>query len=94
MDFLIAHQWIDVTIDTQTVLAVTGLVDVVVVGEVKGETEEVVETGGLEMVAVQKVRELILKGYFFLSFSRMSVFYTGKFARFSLVNNHNGRYVQ
>ena len=75
VDFLIAHQWIDVTIDTQTVLAVTGLVDVVVVGEVKGETEEVVETGGLEMVAVQKVRELILKGYFFLSFSRMSGFF-------------------
>ena len=74
-DFLIAHQWIDVTIDTQTVLAVMGLVDVVVVGEVKGETEEVVETGGLEMVAVQKVRELILKGYFFLRFSRMSGFF-------------------
>ena len=63
VDSLIAHQWIDVMIDTQTVLAVTDLMEAVVAGEAKGEMEEVVETGGLGMVAVRKVRELCLKWY-------------------------------
>ena len=61
VDSLIAHQWIDVMIDIQTVLAVTGLMEAVVAEEAKGEMEEVVGTGGLGMVAVRKVRELCLK---------------------------------